>query len=66
MKKKVDLFSMDKMKRFFSDFKFVYQRNKWLEIHSVREDSKAEFINNIGSIYGTIGDILFKFIFEYQ
>lgn len=62
----VDLFSMDKLLEFISDFKFVYQRTKWLEIHTVREESKAEFINNIGSIYKTIGDLVFTFLFEYQ
>lgn len=62
--KEIDLFSMDKLMNFFSDFKFVYQRNKWLEIHVVREDSKTEFINNIGNLEYAIVLIINSFILK--
>ena len=63
----INLFSKDKLISFLVKLKFLYERNKWLNIYALTSEYKSEFTLKIQEIYKTIGDIfLDNFIFEFQ
>ena len=66
-KPKIDLFNLEYLMEFVRNFKFIYERNRWLKIHALTQEFKEEFIIKIGAIYKTIGEMfLNKFLFEFQ
>lgn len=57
---------LSKLEEFLAKFKFVYDRNGWLNIFEIKEDFRKDFTAKISAIHKIMGDKFLDFLFEYQ